>query len=736
MKTAVHQDIAGASQLKKLRNALAIIHCRRLLSTFQKEAEGTISHDQAKRVTYLTELFSRIHREIFQDWKDQAINSDRPGAMADAEKRKLFREAIESLVLYEDENKDTALFDNNGFVIKTGNIAERLARFYSLMRKIKPFGYGNKMTLDFFMTALSSLPAFGSVYEQGIDFRRLDANDTMIMHDYNSSLDEVTDAFRHALDPTRTRCLDNSANGYGKWPEQKTFVFGMPFLRHQTAEGIDCLVTVNGGLVPLNSLREEDIPLGTHFADYPLSLSKSIIGYLPGTESLRGKADIDGIKIGPHGEAPLFCLDLNILTGLRSPSHTEFTELLKECAGEKTPLFSLANNPELKARLLEAAEGDERLSRAVEIAYQRLSRIARKLDRSKQAIFEGKTPSDRPKLFLCMGGAGAGKTAVEEIARAQCGDNFVTASLDEFRKQSDLYLVLTAANHHSDDYIYVEPFANTLRDWVASQARVSAVNLLYDGTSIPYVPRYSGIVEAFKTAGFVTLIAAVDAFIVKPRGREEELPRAAAIGSVKDRFQKTGRALPWVVAVDKHIRAPGAFLDALEHPELDKLSLFANDGEMDRHYLVAESFSFTAEEIRQMQEHQRAGSLADFLKVQIMSREGSTLRNIAGHNPDNMAALIERIPAWSEANVAYQIYNYKDGHRVLAVYSARRMVDFLEKGQLNPNASGEDGLLHKHASLAFHIDPRTPEPWTIRLQDSSSEKSPEDRLQRFYRASL
>jgi hypothetical protein len=151
---------------------------------------------------------------------------------------------------------------------------------------------------------------------------------------------------------------------------------------------------------------------------------------------------------------------------------------------------------------------------------------------------------------------------------------------------------------------------------------------------------------------------------------------------------------------------------------------------------VAESFSFTAEEIRQMQEHQRAGSLADFLKVQIMSREGSTLRNIAGHNPDNMAALIERIPAWSEANVAYQIYNYKDGHRVLAVYSARRMVDFLEKGQLNPNASGEDGLLHKHASLAFHIDPRTPEPWTIRLQDSSSEKSPEDRLQRFYRASL
>ena len=115
--------IVGSAQLKKLRNALAIIHCRRLVSTFQKEAEGTISHDQAKRVTYLTELFSRIHREIFQDWKEQAITVDRPGAMAEAEKRKRFREVIESLVLNEDENKDTALFDNNGFVIKTDNIA-------------------------------------------------------------------------------------------------------------------------------------------------------------------------------------------------------------------------------------------------------------------------------------------------------------------------------------------------------------------------------------------------------------------------------------------------------------------------------------------------------------------------------------------------------------------------------------------------------------------------------------
>lgn len=735
MNNLPSQSIAGAGQLKKLRNALAIIHCRRLLSTFQKEAEVTISHDQAKRVTYLTELFSRIHREIFQDWKEQAITSDRPGAMAEAEKRKRFREAIESLVLYEDEDKATALFDNNGFVIKTQNIAERLARFYHAMRTIKPFGYGNKLTLDFFMIALSNLPAFNSVYEQGIDFRRLDAGDARLLHDSNSSLADVTRAFRHAMDPLRTRCLENAPNGYGRWPEQKTSVFGMPFLRWRTADGIDCLVTVNGGLVPLSSVQEEQFPLGIHFADYPLSLTEHVIGYLPGTESLHGKLDIDGISIGPNGEAPLFCLDVNILTGLRSPSHTEFVELLKECAGDRTPIFTLANNPRLRDQLVEAADGDERLARTVEIAYERLSRIASKLDRVKAGIFEGKQPVEHPMLFLCMGGAGAGKTAVEEIARAYCGENFVTASLDEFRKQSDLYRVLTAANHHSDDYIYVEPFANSLRDWVSSQARQERISLLYDGTSIPYIPRYSGIVESFKSAGFRTLIAAVDAFIVKPRGREEELPRVAAIGSVKDRFEKTGRALPWVVAVDKHIRAPGAFLDALEHTALDKLSLFANDGEIDRHYLVAETFSLTTEEIRLLQDCQRAGTLAEQLRQLIRLRDSSTLKRLGRSDPMRIEELIERIPAWSEANVAYQVYAYADGYRVLVVYNARRMVDFLEKGQLNPNASGEDGLLHKHASLAFHVDPRTDEPWTIRLQDSLAEKQVEDRLRRFYRTS-
>lgn len=718
-RNAVPQ-ICGYAQLKKLRTALAISQGIKLLSALLQEAETTISHDQTKRVTYLTALFSRIHREMFNDWKEQASVNHRPGTIADPGKRELFRKTISRLVMDTDGNSDAALFDNNGFVIDTENIAERLADFYRQMRGVRPFAYGNRITLDFFMTALGKLPAFKAVYVHGIDFRRLEAKDAIALHDPASSYEEIITAFEHALDPIRGKRLQNRPNGYGKWPENRQFISGIPFLSHKTEAGDLCLVTVNGGLVPVDSIKEEMFIAGKHLADYPLSAVENIIGHLPGTETLRApeKKVIDGIEIGENGIAPLFCLDVNILTGLRSPSHTELLELLKQCAGDKTPLFALADNEALKRKMLTAADGDKRLERSVEIAFERLGKITRILDAAKEAIFAGKTPVTYPKLFMCMGGAGAGKTLVEEFAQAQCGDNFVIASLDEFRKKCDLYGVLTAAQHHSDDYVYVEPFANRLRDMVADHAKAEGFNILYDGTSIPYSPRYAGIVGQFKAAGFHTQIIAVDAFIVKPLGREDQLLRATVIGSVKYRYEQTGRALPWVVTVYKHIRALEAFLSALEDRALDKISLFANDGARNEHYLVAESFIFSDEEVRELQERQTSGMLAPHLQSLIKCRADSTLRHLAQESQGEIAALMARNPAFAENNVAYQIYPGNNGNRVLVIYNTGRMVDFAEKRQLNPHASGEEGLLHKPDALAFHVDPDAEKPWIIRLQGS------------------
>ena len=715
------EPILELQHLTQLRTALAISQGIKLLATLRKEYEATVSHDQSKRVTYLTELFSRIHREIFHDWQKQASTKHRPGVMLKAKQRIAFRLTIEQLVLEDQKNEKTAIFDNNGFVICTDNIAERLADFYFKMRKVRPFSYGNFITLDFFMTALGKLPAFKSVYEPSIDFRRLSPTDTKNLHDIDSDYGTIITAFHHALDPNSTVGLPNHANGYGVWPENKIFIQGVPFLAHRTEQGTQCLVLIDGSLVPLVHIKDKIFIEGKQFADNPVDASKHVIGYLNNTESLRieAKTDIDSIPIIPNETAHLFCLDVNILTGLRSPSHTELLELLKQCEGnDKYAIFRLANNLTLKERLMDAAKGEARLERTVEIAYTRLCNISKKLNDAITVIFKNKTSVRHPYLFMSMGGAGSGKTAVEELATAYCGDNYVIASLDEFRKISDLFIVLTAADHHSDDYMYVEPFANRLRQLVAEHARLNRINVLYDGTSIPYSPRYEKIVDQFKDSGFQTQMTAVDAFLVKPEGREDELPRSAVISSVKSRYEQTGRALPWVVTIDKHIRASVAFLDAVEHQNLEKISLFANDGAKDCHYLVAESFSITDFDIKALHQHQRSKTLCSFLANLIRTSENSVLKKLSGNDEEQIRALMHRNPAFTENNVAYQIYKSKYSNRVLVIYNTRRMIDFIEKRQLNPNASGESGLLYKPESLAFDVDPLAKNPSIKRLQDS------------------
>jgi hypothetical protein len=718
MQENPHRGIPAYRQLKRLRTALAIAQGSRLLSRLLQELEATVSHDQTKRVTYLTELYTRIHREMFSDWREQITVSHRPGTMLEREKRKQFRLVIERLVLNNGSNHDSAIFDSNGFVIQCDDIAERLAGLYQGLRVIRPYSYGNRITLDFFITALGNLPAFKAVYEQGIDFRRLTPADTSALHDPDSGHLQISLAFRNALDPTQSKNLSNKANGYGIWPENKRFLQGIPFLSHTTPEGVECVVTINGGLVPLSSIPVDQFITGLHFADNSLSVSEQVIGYLPGTEELRaaGKTAIDAIPVREDGVAPLFCLDINILTNLRAPSHAELLDLIRQFSGEQATVFALADNPLLRNKMLAATRSEPRLHRTVQIAYSRLGKINRALQTALEAIFAGKIAVEKPRLFMCMGGAGAGKTAVEEIARAHCGDNFVVASLDEFRKLSDLYCLLTAANHHSDDYVYVEPFANRLRDLVAEHARENRFNILYDGTGIPYQPRYSTVINKYQAAGFYTQITAVDAFLVKPAGREEELSRSGVIGSVKARYEATGRALPWVVTIDKHIRSPYSFLQALQDSGLNKLSLFANDGERDQHYLVAESFLMYDDDVEHLHEQQITGNLARHFKTIMNRHHDSVLKNMARHYDGALKALIERNPALNEDNVGYLIYRGTTHNRVLAIYNLRRMVDFVQKRQLNPNASGEEGLLHKPWALAFNVDPQAKSAWLTRLQ--------------------
>jgi hypothetical protein len=157
----------------------------------------------------------------------------------------------------------------------------------------------------------------------------------------------------------------------------------------------------------------------------------------------------------------------------------------------------------------------------------------------------------------------------------------------------------------------------------------------------------------------------------------------------------------------------------MEAKSLDKISLFANDGEMNKHYLVAESFMFSDQELKALQNHQRNSTLTEQLKSLIRDQQDSILKTLAS-SKDELNELMARNASMAENNVGYLVSYGQETNRVLAIYNTQRLIDFVEKRQLNSNASGEEGLLHKPESMAFHVDPLSKEAWKTRLQGSST----------------
>lgn len=705
-----------------LRTSLAIVRGMKLLEDIKAESNATVEHHEAKRFDHLETLFHRIHRDLYHDWGSQSAELSAPGVIADASKRLAVRNALRGFVENGNGNGQNAekLFDSNGMVIHhpPAELAGLLAKFYCKIRDIKPFEYGNEMTLNFFITALGQLPAFQEVYPNGIDLRRLSKEDQRALRG-DSGINEVRTAFNHALDPSRTPALRNTPDGFSKWPKNVTYIAGIPFLSHVTEDGTPCLATVNGGLVRTSDVKEM---MEAHFAQdgllstLPTIPPSKIIGYLPDTEALRTpeKTAIDGMKIGEDGSAPLFCLDVNILTGLRPTTHDQLKNLMEQVEGRPTPITSLNNHNSLnnhgavlRDKLLSAVKGDARMEQVIATAYEHINAIVPTLDAARDDILKKAKPQTSPKFFMSMGGAGAGKTAVEEIVKATCGDNFVVASLDQFRERSDLYKVLKAANHHADDYTVIEPFANSLRDWVTAGAREQKKNLLFDGTGIVYQPRYGKIVQSFKKEGYDTQVIGVDTMLVAPPGRSAEFT-FPAVKRIEGRFKSDKRALPWLVVSGKHSRMPESVLQALEDRNLDKFSVFSNDGKKGQHYLVAESFDLPNEQLAPLQKAKADGTLHQLFSQQLMKEHpASTLKQLDGSiaedgSTPNVTDMLKRNTQFGEGNVTFVAYPRADSIRLLAVYDMQRFTDLMEKAQMNAQAS-DPKLLYSTAprSMSF-----------------------------------
>ncbi|NBO18967.1 MAG: toxin [Proteobacteria bacterium] len=711
-----------------IRIALALNRAIEEMKAHEKRYEKKRLLSQQDALEECLTLMTRSHAALFQDWKEQGEGV--PGTMRDTITRETFRSAAMELVGLTEKGSTDGLFDSNGYVVRydVPDAAKRLAKFYKKVRDAKPFEYGSQLTLDFFVVALSKLPTFRAVYAEEIDFRRLDRKDIVALH-HSDDVNAIATAFQRALGEKPLKAMPNVRNGYGEWERHEVYIAGNPFLAHEMPDGMSCLVTVNGGLVPRHSVEtklKEHLKKGELLADFPPIPDDMLVGYLPNTEHLRSanKHDIDGIPV-QAGAAPILGLGQNILTGLGADPHNKLRALLDKVADKDTPLFRLASNRELYDKMIRAAGDDARMRRIVEVAYTQLTAVTKKLDHEKLAIMNGKHPVDHPKLFVSMGGAGAGKSVVEEMARAECGDNLIIASLDEFRNHSDLYKVLMAANHHGDDYRLVEPFANSLRTWVADTARENKINTLYDGTGIEYQPRYAKVVEDFKKFGFETNVVAVDTALTTPEKREADYP-VPARKRVTERQAKIGRALPWDVVNGKHIKEPDSVMQAVSHRALDKFSLFANDAGSGQHYLVAETFNLKSDELDHLKQSQKNFRLKPALEKMTLNHEQSAIARLESGkgDPNARRARLSRNPRFREDNVSVFVPPMEGGGRALVSYDNFRFVDMLEKGRLNPDASCPEALDHISGAQQYLVGKRHhEEPHRLRFQPSLGEVS-------------
>lgn len=708
------------SPQERLRTAMAINAMPGIIDKLLDESKTIPSHDIGKRNIHFQTVYERLYREAFHDAHSHSHDPLRTGLGASVEKRTDMRKLINEFA--------DQLFDSNGYFkafdpkpeVQLRQTAHYLAHFYMKMRDLKPFAYGNELTLNSFIHYFGNLQGFKDVTGSRLDFRRLTHEEAEMLRT-SKDADRLSEIFVHALNNERTPRLVNKPDEFGTLGRHIVIIDGIEFLSHEE-NGERYIVTVNGGLVPEKRATEE---LQQHLgkdgsvAEFYIKPEK----YLPinitradgSTQRLQDMKIIDGYEAREDGSAPLVCLDADIRTGLRKSRHAEVESYL---AVKKLTLHELENETIAERIIQDAPVG---LRETLRIASRHVQHITRQIDAAKQSLFDGKIPvahDKRPSLIISMGGPGSGKSAASELAAAYTDNNYVEASLDKARSSSCLYHVLCKVGHHGDDYALIEPFASTMREWVAAKASGDPnerYNLLFDGTGIDFKPRYEKLADQFGRKAYNVTVCMVDSMLVVPKGREAECKE-----SVLDRIisrSKAGndqRMLPWKITVDKHRGVMRSFLDAWKSPHVSKAVAFCSDGPMDKRYLLAEGVKLAPDEFHAMENAsdefttQRAQELLKKPDSVMMKMAEHAAKNAAGRSgkstvDDMFKETMDKIPAFNNKNISLLCDDSSGENRGLIITNATRMVDVAQKSMFNREASGPSNLCAVNSDLAFLV---------------------------------
>ena len=594
------------------------------------------------------------------------------------------------------------LYDANGYRKNPPReeVLDALAVAYRKFMELAPFPRGNGFVFRQFLSGLAKAEGLKDVLPAGIDWRRANADDAIVAALVVNPADgaAIKSALFAAADYSKTiqQPKLQPDEQWTPWPDNSVRIAGISFMATEY-QGQACLVGLDGSLFPraavekrlakfLRTVQPSTGYVG-HPADFVFDRAKSIDNVLHPDAAVN---DVDGIEI-VNGKVPLFCTEVDHLTGLlRGTQMDGFLTfiaqqhvMLKDVASQKTLLLEASPSPEMTARIQRAAERMEHILPVI-----RASVISKTHNHT--------TPDDgRVHFFMPMGGTGSGKSATRTMAETMTNGNFVTASLDESRPAFDIYELYRTYNHHSDDAIALEKAANLLRDEVQRAAINKRLNLYLDGSGIPYKNRFDATVQSMKKAGYATHIYAVEAPLYIDAERTDIM--APAYQRMRSRFKEENWAVPYSVMLDKHTGMPLSLLEAAKDSNVDEFLLFDSAYERKKGFILGQTIKgVTAAQMQALSAAKTQGGDALFNALQaydFLPHEVNENANVPA--PEKAGFLtLQRHGVGAAAT-----------YDMLVVRDEGRLMDIMQKGHLNRNASGLEALpFNNHASLFPRVD--------------------------------
>ncbi len=659
--------------------------------------------------------FTNVHRRLFFS-RTFNHDSERPGIISKGLGRTV-SPVLDILV--------KQLYDKEGFAKRPRreDLVRYLADAYKNLSDTELFEVGGDETLRTFFTLIGKTKALtdSNGLKLDIDFTRLDPEHILMLRkkpedypDDKDRFDDMDKVFKRLLDASKNRDSTN-LRFHERWcslPKSETGLAQKHFLSH-THDNAECLVAINGGLVPLDAVEGDithHIHRGGHPADFMVS-RKQIIYYL--IEGWRETAsNIDGIPITDDA-IPLFPLNVDLLTGLDVT--TQLPDVKEYCRQHNTHILRLPQY--IHDHKDDFAGLPDSLKKRLKHAEKRVIKTREIIWKSVNEVFEGKSPvggGEEPKIFMTMGGTGSGKSNLAAIARKHTNGNFVQASLDEARTRFSVYELYAKVGrelseierarnngkqvrtgHHFGDYIALETAAGFIREGIVERAKGYHGNheeipnpkvdehkryhLLYDGSGIPYKGKYDKIIKELRKKGFGTYVLVADAPIDKAYARARERLKGA-----------DGRAVPPKVIVEKHRGLPRSMRDAARDEYVDYFEILdtTQDG-IGNHYTLAHRKKMPLAKVKELEDARRTKTERPDALYEALHRNNFLPEDLH-HAPEGWQQRVEFVVV-DHNHHAEERYS-----KVLIITDAERMAAISRKGALNPDASGLKDLWSLH----------------------------------------